>query len=116
LPVNSPANASTIMAVGAIDRALRIAPFSCGGRNVGQDVDIAAPGVDVLSSIPDNKYDRFDGTSMATPHVAGIAALIAQSDPKFRGWALWTRLLQLSRRLQLPARDVGRGLVQAPAS
>jgi subtilisin family serine protease len=113
-PVASPANASTIMAVAAIDSALVIAPFSCGGVNEGQAVDLAAPGVDVLSSLPGGNYARWDGTSMATPHVAGIAALIAQSDAKYRGWALWTRLLQLARRLDVPARDGGEGLVQAP--
>jgi len=113
-PVGSPANASTIMAVGAIDRALRPAFFSCGGLNPGQDVDIAAPGVDILSSVPGNGHGRMDGTSMATPHVAGVAALIAQSDAKFRGWALWARLMQLADRLPLPARDVGKGLLQAP--
>jgi subtilisin family serine protease len=113
-PVASPANASTVMAVGAIDNALAIAPFSCGGVNEGQAVDLAAPGVDVLSSLPGGAYARWDGTSMATPHVAGIAALVAQSDAKYRGWALWTRLMQLARRLDLPARDVGDGLVQVP--
>ena len=52
----------------------------------------------------------------APPHVAGVAALIAQSDPKFRGWALWARLLQLAHRLNRQERDVGRGLLRAPAS
>ena len=113
-PVGSPANASTIMAVAAVDRAFAVAPFSCGGMNHGQDVDIAAPGVDILSCLPGDRHDRWNGTSMATPHVTGVAALIAQSDPKFRGWALWTRVMQLARRLDVPARDVGRGLVQAP--
>lgn len=113
-PIGSPANASTIMAVGAIDRDFAIARFSCGGLNPGQDVDIAGPGVDILSAVPGGGYDRWDGTSMATPHVSGVAALIAQSDATFRGWALWTRLLQLARPLELPARDVGRGLLQAP--
>ena len=113
-PVGSPANASTIMAVGAVDRALRPASFSCGGLNPGQEVDIAAPGVDILSSLPGNRYDRWNGTSMATPHVAGVAALIAQSDKKFRGWALWARLVQLAVRLPHPARDVGKGLLQTP--
>jgi hypothetical protein len=115
-PIDSPANASTIMSVGAVDSALRIASFSCGGINPGQEVDIAAPGVDILSSVPGNRYDRLDGTSMATPHVAGVAALLAQSNETFRGWALWTRLLQLASRLQAPARDVGKGMLQAPPS
>jgi subtilisin family serine protease len=115
-PVGSPANASTIMAVGAVDRSFRVARFSCGGMNPGQEVDVAAPGVDVLSSIPGGRHARFQGTSMATPHVAGVAALLAQSDAKFRGWALWARLLQLVRPLGAPSRDVGKGLLQAPRS
>jgi subtilisin family serine protease len=114
-PVGSPANASTIMAVAAIDRALGVAPFSCGGINPGQDVDIAAPGVDVLSSLPGSRYGRLSGTSMATPHASGVAALIAQSDIKYRGRALWDRLLELASTLPHPARDVGKGLLQAPA-
>jgi subtilisin family serine protease len=113
-PVGSPANATTIMAVAAVDRALAPAPFSCGGINPGQDVDIAAPGVGVLSSLPGNGYGRKNGTSMATPHVSGVAALIAQSDVKYRGRALWDGLLELAGPLQLPARDVGKGLLLAP--
>jgi Subtilase family len=113
-PVGSPANASTIMAVGAVDRRFRPAPFSCGGMNAGQEVDLVGPGVDILSSVPGGRHARFDGTSMATPHAAGVAALIASSDPKFRGWALWARLLQLVQPLAAPSRDVGRGLLQAP--
>ena len=113
-PVGSPANATTIMAVGAVDRRFNPASFSCGGMNSGQEVDIAAPGVDILSSVPRGRHARLQGTSMATPHAAGVAALIASSDPKFRGWALWARLLQLARPLRARARDVGRGLLQAP--
>jgi subtilisin family serine protease len=113
-PVGSPANASTIMAVAALDKALGPAPFSCGGVNPGQDVDIAAPGVDVLSSLPGNRYGRLSGTSMATPHVSGVAALIAQSDAKFRGRALWERLLEIAGPLPHPASDVGKGLLLAP--
>ena len=113
-PVGAPANATTIMAVAAIDKALGVAPFSCGGVNPGQDVDIAAPGVAILSSLPGSRYGRLSGTSMATPHVSGVAALIAQSDMKYRGRALWERLLELAGPLSHPARDVGKGLLQAP--
>jgi len=113
-PVGSPANATTIMAVAAVNRALAPAPFSCGGINPGQDVDIAAPGVDVLSSLPGNRYGRKSGTSMATPHASGVAALIAQSDVKYRGRALWEGLLELAGPLSHPARDVGKGLLLAP--
>jgi len=115
-PVGSPANASTFMAVGAVDSSLQPASFSCGGMNPGQEVDIAAPGVAILSCLPGNNYARWEGTSMATPHVTGVAALLAQSNNTFRGWALWARVLQLASRLQLPARDVGKGLLQAPPS
>jgi subtilisin family serine protease len=112
-PIGSPSNASTILAVSAVDRSFTPGYFSCGGMNPGQEVDIAAPGVGILSSLPGNSYDRWDGTSMATPHVAGVAALIAESDAKFRGWALWARLIQITKPLSSPARDVGKGLLQA---
>jgi subtilisin len=115
-PVTHPANCPSIMAVGALDRHLRVAYFSCGGLNEqGGQVDIAGPGVDIRSSWPrPSLYKSIDGTSMATPHVAGIAALWAEVDPNFRGRALMSMLTQSARRLNLPARDVGAGMVQAP--
>ncbi len=113
-PVGSPANASTIIAVAAVDRTLQLASFSCGGLNPNQDVDLAAPGVDILSSALHGGTILMSGTSMATPHVAGIAALIAQSNPSFRGRALWKQLTKTVLRLNKPVRDVGKGLAQAP--
>lgn len=115
-PVGHPANCPSILAVAAIDKNLRIASFSNGGVNPdGGGVDIAAPGVDIRSSVPRNKlYKEMNGTSMATPHVAGIAALYAESDASLRGQALWMALISRARRLDLPSRDVGMGLVQAP--
>jgi len=115
-PVGHPANCPSIMAVGAVDRNFQIAPFSCGGLNPqGGQVDIAGPGVAVRSSWPrPTLYNTISGTSMATPHVAGIAALWAQSNAQLRGRALMSMLTQSARRMMLPARDVGSGLVQAP--
>lgn len=115
-PVNSPANCESIMAVGAIDAKFKIANFSCGGLIApGGTVSIAGPGVDIFSAFPmPRRYERLSGTSMATPHVAGIAALLAQSDKSLRGKALWEALERTAQHIGLPDRDVGKGLVIAP--
>jgi subtilisin len=113
-PVGHPANCPSILSVSAVDSGRQMAWFSCGTvDNVGA-VDLTGPGLDVYSSWPTPlRYKRISGTSMATPHVAGIAALIAQATGA-RGWELWARLAQTARRLALPGTDVGAGLVQAP--
>ncbi|MCC6191566.1 MAG: S8 family serine peptidase [Anaerolineales bacterium] len=115
-PVSHPANCPSIMAVGAFDSALVVAAFSCGGLNPqGGQVDIAAPGVQVRSAWPRPVlYRTISGTSMATPHVAGIAALHAEANSDVRGGALGWLLLQSAKRVDLPTRDVGAGLAQAP--
>ena len=114
--VSHPANCPSILAVGAIDSRGRVARFSNGGLNPqGGQVDLAAPGVTVRSAWPQPRlYRTIDGTSMATPHVAGIAALFAEANPGMAGRDLVSLLFQHARRLMLPARDVGAGLVQAP--
>jgi subtilisin family serine protease len=110
VPTFAPANSPTIMAVASLDSNLAPSSFSCAGK-----INIAAPGRDVYSAMPmPRRYGTKSGTSMATPHVAGCAALWAQTSAALRGQALWNRLLATARPLPHPASRVGRGLVQAP--
>ena len=104
-----------IVSVAAADRHGGLADFSNFGRTT---VDIAAPGVDIASAFPAETgfpvgWAYLDGTSMASPHVTGVAALIASADPSFRTSAgvpaLRARLLATGKSLPLTASDTVTG-------
>ena len=68
-----PASYANAIAVGAVDSSNNVASFS----NYGTWVDVTAPGVSIASTTPNNGYAYKSGTSMASPHVAGLAGLLA---------------------------------------
>lgn len=110
--VGYPAGYEEVISVGAVDEAGRVARFSSRGRSV----DVVAPGTNVLSTWLDDRYRRLDGTSMAAPHAAGIAALLW---PRL-GNALEVREALLSTAVPLdgdwPETAQGRGRVDAAAA
>lgn len=59
--------------------------FSASFTCYGPEVAVCAPGVAITSSVPDNSFAAWDGTSMATPHITGLAALVLAHHPDFRG-------------------------------
>lgn len=72
-----------ILSVAATDQDDQLASFSNRGSTW---VDLAAPGVAVLSTTPDDTYSTYNGTSMAAPHVTGVAGLLLAQQPGW-GWA-----------------------------
>lgn len=87
--VGLPAACPAALAVGATDEKDNVASFSSRGPAVWANgsllkPQVSAPGVRVFSSMPGGKYGSMSGTSMATPHTAGVAALVYQAHPTAR--------------------------------
>ena len=79
-----------VISVAASDNKDQMAYFSNSGVRT---VHVAAPGVDIYSSVPGSTYEKMSGTSMATPHVAGVAALIKAAIPDATGAQVRARIM-----------------------
>ncbi|MBI3449035.1 MAG: S8 family serine peptidase, partial [Acidobacteria bacterium] len=100
-----------IIAVAATDASDRLASFSNYGVT---SVDIGAPGVNILSTFPGNSYGQLSGTSMATPHVSGAAALIRALSPAIGAVEVKRLLMDSADRISaLAGRTVSGGRLNA---
>jgi serine protease len=109
-----PASYDSVMSVAAIDSNKDRASFS----QYNDKVQIAAPGVGVKSTVPNNEYKLFSGTSMATPHVAGVAALVWSHFPQCTNHQIRGVLMKSAEKLSAANCDngFGFGLVDAKAA
>ncbi|GAA1555546.1 S8 family serine peptidase [Kribbella lupini] len=98
--VGTPGTAAAALTVGAVDRDDKLAPFSSRGPRLGDGAlkpEVTAPGVEIVAAraagteqghVVGEHYTAMSGTSMATPHVAGAAAILAQRHPEWTGQQL----------------------------
>jgi subtilisin len=109
--VEYPAKYASVMAVASTDSNDRRASTSSTGPNV----EISAPGVNIYSTIPGSRYGYASGTSMASPHVAGAAALVWKANPGLSNQQLRQRLVSTAKYLG-NSNHYGAGLVQVSAA
>ncbi|UCM86603.1 S8 family peptidase [Streptomyces marincola] len=118
--VGSPGSAAAALTVGAVDKSGALADFSSVGPVIGNAAlkpDVTAPGVDIRAAVPGGGYATLSGTSMATPHVAGAAALLAQAHPDWTGERIKAALTGSARPAAgLTAFQQGTGLIDVPAA
>lgn len=109
-----PASYDAVYSVAATDRNNTRANFS----QYNNQVEIAAPGVGVRSTIPGGRYAYFNGTSMATPHVAGVSALVWSNNQGCSAQDVRNALNSTAVDLGSAGRDIyhGHGLIQAKAA
>ncbi len=94
----SPVNTPGVIGVSALDEELNRASFSNTVNNI--KMAVAAPGVNIYSTVPDNKYASFNGTSMATPYVAGLVGLMKSIKPNLTTQEAYRILSQTGKNTQ----------------
>lgn len=118
---SSPGNYSEVLSVGASTARGTVSSFSSGGRMTINGLtytvpDLVAPGDDVYSCVMNGGYEAWDGTSMATPIVSGLATLVLEKHPDITLAELEEMLLDSCQSLGAPAERQGAGVAQLPAS
>jgi serine protease AprX len=121
--IRHPGAARRVITVGAVDKAKVLASFSSTGPGSGRlstgspirltKPDLAAPGVAIVSSVLGGGFAPLSGTSMASPHVAGVAALVIQKNPTARPMMVKKLLEETAEPLPYPPNQIGYGLVNA---
>lgn len=116
----APATFTATLGVGAVTADGAVWNRSARGISTWQETkpDLVAPGVGITSTLPGGGLGRLSGTSMASPHVAGVAALVLQASPGLKPAALKEVLRRTATPLgaAVPGRDSGWGLVNAYAA
>lgn len=109
--VSYPAAYDNVMAISAIDESENLASFS----QYGSSVELTAPGVDVLSTYPNDSYNAISGTSMACPAATGVAALGLAADTSLTNDELRDLLKSTARDVGLSSDEQGAGCADAGA-
>ncbi|MCP2199593.1 S8 family serine peptidase [Lentzea flava] len=116
--IGSPGSAESALTVGAVDRNDGIASFSSRGpaADGGVKPDVTAPGVDIVAAEAGTQgHVAMSGTSMATPHVAGVVALLKQQHPDWTGTRLKATIMASAKaNPALKPFDQGTGRVDVP--
>jgi subtilisin family serine protease len=126
-PIEFPSAYPGVIAVGAVGKTKQRASFS----NTGDHISIVAPGKGILSTLPmkasaarhsdETKYASWDGTSMATPHVTAVAALVLAVNPGFSPAQVRQRLISTATKLsamgnKTMTKEYGHGLLNLEAA
>ncbi|MEZ5286507.1 MAG: S8 family serine peptidase [Vicinamibacterales bacterium] len=121
--IRHPGAARLAITVGAVDKSKQLASFSSIGPGSGRlspgstirltKPDVAAPGVSITSSVLGGVFQAFNGTSMASPHVSGLVALLLQAEPKLTPLMVKKLLEDTCEPIIFAPNQTGYGMINA---